>query len=145
MVRLGRLTVAYISEGMKKLHAVHAARGDAAAQTVLWRGMKNLRVSDEFMRGRQGGTELAPMSTSTDLAVAARCGVSGVSGESLFLKLKVDNPLQHGADLRWLSAFPAESEVCFPPLTYLQPTGRTQDVRVGESRLHIVEVQPHLP
>ena len=28
--------------------------------------------------------------------------------------------------LEWISAFSRESETLFPPLTYLQPTGRTQ-------------------
>ena len=117
-------------------------RGGGVAKTTLWRGMKNLRVSDDFMHMRRGGTELAPMSTTSDLAVAAHYGVS--SG-SLVLKVKVDNFMQYGADVQWLSAFPAEAEVVMPPLTYLQPTGRTQAVQVGDRRFHVVEVEPHLP
>ena len=31
-----------------------------------------------------------------------------------------------GADVQWLSAFPGEAEILYPPLTYLQPTGRSQ-------------------
>ena len=31
--------------------------------------------------------------------------------------------MQYGADLQWLSAFPSEAEVLYPPLSYLQPTG----------------------
>ena len=30
---------------------------------------------------------------------------------------QVDNFMQYGADLQWLSAFPAEAEVLYPPLT----------------------------
>jgi hypothetical protein len=86
------LTIAYISEGIKKLRAVHAAQSHSGT-TALWRGMKNLRVSEEFMSMRRGGTELAPMSTTSNLAVAAHYGVSG---GSLVLKLNVDNFMQFG-------------------------------------------------
>ena len=48
---------------------------------------------------------------------------------------------ERGADVAWLSAFPGEKEVLFPPLTYLSPTGRTQ--KVGD-RFTIVEVTPRL-
>lgn len=61
----------FLSEGIKKLRAVYAqnVRKRAAKTTVLWRGMRNLRVSDAFMEERRGGTELAPMSTTKDLKV----------------------------------------------------------------------------
>ena len=35
-------------------------------------------------------------------------------------------------------------QVLFPPLTYLQPTGRVQIVTVGESNFKVVEVTPKL-
>jgi hypothetical protein len=84
--------------------------------------------------------ELAPMSTTTDIRVAAHYGMSG---GSLLFKLKVNNFMQYGADLQWLSAFPTEAEVLYPPLCYLQPTGHTQGVQVGNNKFTIVEVQPH--
>ena len=130
------VTIAYIADGIKKLRAVQTDR-----PSTLWRGMKNLRVGDEFMELRRGGTELAPMSTTTKLSVAAHYGLSG---GTLLFKIKVDNVMQIGASLEFLTAFPGEAEVCFPPLTYLQPTGRTQDVRIGEHCFHVVEVEPHL-
>ena len=37
-------------------------------QEDLWRGMRNAEMPEEFLN--LGGTELAPMSTTTDLAVA---------------------------------------------------------------------------
>ena len=45
-----------------------------------------------------------------------------------------------GADISWLSAFPGEKEVLFPPLTYLDPSGREQEF--GQST--VVEVTPTL-
>ena len=32
------------------------------------------------------------------------------------------NNLERGADVQWLSMFPGESEILFPPLTFLQST-----------------------
>ena len=32
-----------------------------------------------------------------------------------------------------------------PPLTYLKPTGRKQEVRVAQRRFSVVEVEPFLP
>ena len=57
--------------------------------------------------------------------------------------------MQHGADLEFLSTAPWEREVCFPPCTYLEPTGQTQRVEAGaqgEGRgsYLVVEVRPHL-
>jgi hypothetical protein len=80
------------------------------------------------------------MSTTTDIRVAAQYGMSG---SSLLFKLKVDNFMQYGADLQWLSAFPAEAEVLYPPLCYLQPTGREQEVKVANNKFTVVEVRPH--
>jgi hypothetical protein len=90
---------------------------------VVWRGMRNRYVAKEFMT--QGGTELAFMSTTTDLRVAVRYSLSRYS---LLLRIVAPNFLALGADLQWLSAFPSEAEVLFPPLTFLQPTGRTDSV-----------------
>ncbi|KAL3925719.1 MAG: hypothetical protein SGPRY_003584 [Prymnesium sp.] len=136
------ITMTFISEGIKKLRAVHATGEHATKVTYLWRGMKNLRVAAEFMTDLRGGTEVAPMSTTTKLHVAAKYGVSD---NSLLFKIKVSNFLQHGADLQWLSAFPDEAEVCYPPLTYLQPTGREQVVSVRGKRFKVCEVVPHIP
>lgn len=134
-------TTWFIAEAIRRLRAVHADSGAATATEDLWRGMRNLTITDEFMAQRTGGTELAPMSTSTSLAVAASYGAS--RGTLLF-KVKVDNAMVRGASLGWVSAFPTEAEVLFPPLTYLQPTGRRQTVYMGSATFEIVEVQPIL-
>ena len=65
--------------------------------------------------------------------------------ESVVLRLVVDNAVQYGADVAWLSVNPAEHEVIFPPLSYLQPTGRFEIVRgEGGTTLTVVEVIPHI-
>ena len=50
--------------------------------------------------------------------------------------------MDRGANLSWVSAFPGEAEVLFPPLTFLQPTGRTMRVEVAGMAFHVVEVEP---
>ena len=52
------LTVMFIAEGIKKLRAVHVVgeTENATMSTSLWRGMKNMQVSDDFMRNNRGGT-----------------------------------------------------------------------------------------
>ena len=35
-----------------------------------------------------------------------------------------------GADVQWLSAFPEEAEILYPPLTYLGTTGRAEKIVV---------------
>merc|ERR1712039_416346 len=103
-----------------------------------------MKISEEFIADRQGGTELAPMSTTSNLEVAAKYASSG---DSVLLKITLDNFMQYGADLQWLSAFPGEAEVLYPPLTYLQPT--TKEPQVVElqsgSKFTVYEVRPTIP
>lgn len=48
----------------------------------------------------------------------------------LIMKISTKGFMDRGANLRWLSAFPAESEFLYPPLTFLQPTGFQEQVEV---------------
>ena len=86
-------------------------------------------------------TQLAPMSTTTDIATAVSYSLRS---DSLIFRIVTKNGLQRGADLQWLSAFPAEAEILYPPLTYLQPTGRSQVIELNNHRFTIVEVTPTL-
>ena len=132
------VTVLFIVRGLKKLRKFGASDDSATQTQVLWRGMKNLRITDEF--ARRGGTELAPMSTTDSFGVAveySRCP----GAKSLIFKIVTENKLQRGAGLEWISLFPNESEVLFPPLTYMQPTGKTQVVEIDGFHFTIVEVR----
>tara|TARA_B110000211_G_C13682276_1_gene379341 strand:+ start:161 stop:487 length:327 start_codon:yes stop_codon:yes gene_type:complete len=104
--------------------------------------MKSVHVSQQFLQ--HGGTELAPMSTSTNFRIAVQYGTCPTG--SLLFKVIVPNALSHGADLQWLSAFPGEAEVLFPPLTFLQP--KVKRVKEYTSRngivVAVVEVEPNL-
>jgi hypothetical protein len=132
-------TIKYICDGISKLRAVEASTGKD--ETVdLWRGLKNIRVQDDFMR--HGGTELAPMSTTTDLRIAVQYSLGD---SSLLFKLRTPSFMQRGADLGFLSAFPDEREILFPPLTFLRPTGKHLKLDFGKEngvKYTVVEVEP---
>ena len=127
----------HLAMALKKMRRIGAKGNSAIESMVLWRGMKDLSVSEEY--SSQGGTELAPMSTTDDLATAVQfC----MSKRSLIFCIQTKNKLQRGVDMWWISAFPGESEILFPPLTYLQPTGRRQIVEIDGMHFTIVEVSP---
>ena len=66
-------TVAYLAEAIKKLRAV-----DTDSRTLdLWRGMRNLQSTEAFQNN--GGTEPAPMSTTSDLNIAVGYALSEYS------------------------------------------------------------------
>ena len=130
------------TEAIKKLRGLRATSLQQNQEVTVWRGVRDRTVSRDFMQ--RGGTELAFMSTTTDLRVAVR---SSLSQHSVLLKVSALNFMSLGADLQWLSAFPNEAEMLFPPLTYLQPTGRTDRVdavdRDGNPvTFTVVEVKP---
>ena len=87
------------------------------------------------------------MSTTTDLDVALGylSGMTLDQGAVLF-RVIVTSKLKMGAKLSWLSTFPNEAEVLYPPLTFLQPTGRMQSVtsEVSGAQVTIMEVTPDL-
>lgn len=129
-------TVFFAADGIKRLRASHSAgdggssnrpaspNGELDEQVVnLWRGMKDVDTSADFEH--HGGSEQALMSTTSDPSVAV---AYGQSEHSLLFKIVSRNIMTRGADISFLSAFPGESEYLYPPLTYLQPTGRPREV-----------------
>ena len=68
----------------------------AIQQSDLWRGMRNAEMPDEFLE--LGGTELAPMSTTTSLDVAMQyCA----SKDALILRLNTASFMERGAHMRF--------------------------------------------
>ena len=90
---------------------------------------------------QRGGTELAPCSSTTKVKVALEYSDAA---HSLLLKLRTDSFMGRGAAVGFLSAFPAEAETLFPPLTYLQPTGKHEELHFGERTVVVEEVVPHI-
>ena len=106
------MTISLLTASIGKLRAVEAKdTARANAKLDLWRGMRDLSVPDEFMAN--GGTELAPMSTSTDVQMALQYAASS---RGLIFKVRTDNFMGRGASIAFLSSFPAEQETIFPPL-----------------------------
>jgi len=105
-----------------------------------WRGMRDVDLTSEFRES--GGTELAPMSTSSILDVAL--GYSNNAERRLLMKVATDNFMDRGADIQYLSAFPNEAEFLYPPMTFLQPTGKEEKMEVDGVTFTILEVSSKL-
>ena len=148
------VTVALLRDALGKLRAVEANQGSTGGgddegafasprvsprELHLYRGMKDVRAPLEFLA--QGGTELAPMSTTSSLAVAMKYSASR---NAVLLRLVTDSFISRGPDISFLSDFPAEREFLFPPLTYLAPTGNVEKIAVGGASWDVIDVKPHL-
>ncbi len=104
--------VTLLEKALRKLRKIGPKGMTAVSDKVVWRGMKNLKPSDDFKM--RGGTELAPMSTTTDIKTAVEYSFSS---ESLIFMIvtKNDLHLQRGASLSWLSAFLLRKRFVFHP------------------------------
>lgn len=149
-------TVAFLDEGIRQLRANQApasGKSDASGKSakfassqvgsalatgqVLWRGMRAIDMTEEFLT--RGGTELAPMSTTPDLSVAV---YYGLSASTLLFRLTSTDFMDRGASIAYLSAFPNEDEMLYPPLTYLRPLGKPRVEKVGGVEFTIVAAKP---
>jgi serine/threonine protein kinase len=132
-----------IQTALKKLRALGADDASSKQTVVLWRGMSYMQLPQKF--SAEGGTELAPMSTTTDVSVAISYAVKKDTRSALLFRFVTRNNLERGADVQWLSMFPCEAETLFPPLTFLQRT-RTepQDVVHNGVKVTIVELSATL-
>ena len=122
-----------------RLRAIGASSESANEAIDLWRGLKNVAVCDEFLRA--GGTELAPMSTTSNLEVALKYSVAE---QSILLRLHTTSSMERGADLTYLSAFPGEAEYLFKPLTYLQPMGPLRQICLAGRVVTVIDVAPRV-
>ena len=131
-------TVRFISTAIKQLRTNNvpdrdggqsasgqSAGGQSAPPSTagyLYRGARDMRPTDDFLT--RGGTELATMSTTSSLAVALAYASSAAP---VVLRLQPRSFMEHGATIAFCSAFPAESEVIYPPMTFLLPS-RSREV-----------------
>ena len=75
----------------------------------------------------EGGTEVAPLSTTSNIAVAIGFAVKERQSNScLLFRIVTDIGLQRGAGVKFLSMFSFEEEFLYPPLAFLQGIGRRQ-------------------
>jgi len=151
------VTLSFLKEGVARLRAVHAATdltAKFAEAQVLYRGLHSVQPGCAFLSARTGGTELAVTSSTSDFNVAAsfllptdplqRHSWTAGKKDALLMKFVVDGFMQYGAQIDWLSVNPAEHEVIYPPMCYLQPTGRYQAEERPGVRLVVMEVHPFI-
>ena len=137
------VTLSFIADGLRRLRAVSAARRDANESVDVWRGLRNVESEVDFFA--KGGTELAPMSGTTSLLVAVQYALGHAQGDTmhaLLFKIVARSFIDRGANLSFLSCFPGEAEWCYPPLTFLSPTGRREAHTIAGIHFEIVEVEP---
>ena len=92
----------------------------------------------------KGGTELAPMSTTKDLATAIKFSSKGA--RSVLLRVRTTGFMNRGAQLGWLSVFPFEVEYLYQPATFLKPPRDEPYVfQIGKITFQVVDVEPQLP
>ena len=93
----------------------------------VWRGFKGASLPKSFFApnddGVRGGIEFGFSSTTTDRAQA----VSYAAGSASTILEMQQGMCDRGADLAWLSQYPHEAEVLFPPLTGLEAVSTQVD------------------
>ena len=85
------------------------------------------------------------MSTTTNINIAARYARAGRDNHSLVFRLRSSTFMNLGCDLMAFSAFPHEKEALYPPLTYLQPTGKPHQLVYDGCTYTILDVEPSFP
>ncbi|KAJ1494579.1 hypothetical protein T484DRAFT_1927105 [Baffinella frigidus] len=137
------VTVALIAEGIKLLRVVEGQQASSDDAVDLYRGMKGVRVPKRFVDTVRGGAEVAPMATTLDLSTAL--SYSGCRASAVLFRLRTSGSLSRGADVSFLSAFPGEKVILFPPLTHLRTLGKAREMEVRGIRFLVVDVEPILP
>ena len=116
----------------------------AKPQTV-YRGLAGRVLPSEFWLGQgHGGVEFAFMSTTADREVAMTYAKAEVrEAASCVMEVKM-GMINRGADLSWLSQYPHEKEITFPPYTGLEVLGTRveKSVLVVELRLNVNLMSP---
>lgn len=105
-----------------KLSRIHSV-------ATVYRGIKGGLLPSCFLNadkyGTKGGVESGFMSTTTNQSVAFKyAAISDKDDTKASYIFEIDEgAIDRGADISWLSQYPQEAEVVFPPLTSLQVIG----------------------
>ena len=78
---------------------------------------------------------------STTLSLATAMAYSD-SKASVLLRLRTKDSHARGADISFLSAFPGEKEILYPPLTRLRAMGPAKQVKLRDVSFYLVDVEP---
>lgn len=133
------VTTYFISDAIKKLRVVAGEQAGANSTKTYWRGLQDMSLSMAFLK--QGGTECACMSTSSSMKVAVEFAESDYP---LIFKFESSSFMSQGADISFLSVYPEEKEVLYPPLTYLRPIS-AQIENIGGVDMLVAHVEPIFP
>ncbi len=132
----------HLNSFIKKCRTLAAGSQGKNSALDLYRGMSNVCLQDGFMK--EGGSELAPMSTTADLAIALKYSAGGQ--KAVLLRIRTTNFMDRGAALRWISAFPHEEEYLYPPITFLKPKYETPEIfKIGDVEFEVVDVTAQIP
>jgi hypothetical protein len=107
-----------------------AKTSDIPRDRLLYRGLVDMTLPMDFWTknkdGYRGAVEPGLMSTTAEMSVALKYSKKGRNRGTVF-EIAAGR-IDLGADLKWLSQYPGESEYLFPPLTCMEV--------VGEPRIH---------
>jgi ankyrin repeat protein len=102
-----------IFTGIKKQLTLGAEDQKAVAELILYRGFSDLQISSNFQKS--GGSEYAPMSTSTDPAVAVGYAVrKSQTDGALLMRIVTKNNLERGILVFSCSPYPPVLVCTFP-------------------------------
>ncbi|EOD25033.1 hypothetical protein EMIHUDRAFT_237988 [Emiliania huxleyi CCMP1516] len=121
------MIVTLVEEACKKLGAAEAMQADANQPMDLFRGMKSVELPPNFLN--EGGVAVE----------------YSISTTSVILRIATSSAVKRGVGVKWLSAFPAEEEILFPPLTHMQAVGTLETFTLDGNAWTIVTVEPTLP
>ena len=107
-----------------------------------------MRTTEQFMQ--QGGSELAPCSTTADAKIALRYARDWTIGrergdKALIFRVIPKNFLERGSDLSFLSAFPHEKEALYPPTTLFTPLDHAEVFTFDQTEFTVVDVHATIP
>ena len=105
----------FILAGAMKKQRAHAANSDSGSEPLeLFRGMSNKEIFNRFIQSSaveliEAISELAPMSSTTELWVALKYSQGPAGSISTLLWIRTENFMDRSVDLEWLSAFSTRS------------------------------------
>jgi hypothetical protein len=111
----------------------------------LYRGVGGMQLPDNFLSvdeyGLRGGVEFGFLSATTDRQVAL--DYAAMSGTGIVYEIQ-QGMGDRGASISWLSQYPHEQEVCFPPVLGLevQTTASGRPAKRTDGSVVIVELRP---
>eukprot|EP01052_Picozoa_sp_SAG31_P015468 SAG31_NODE_994_length_10499_cov_6.293452_6_plen_2190_part_01 len=119
---------------------------------IVYRGMHGIRLPKSFTQeddfGFKSGVEYGFMSTTTNRSVAEQYSRSRDPSEpSMIFEMELEM-VNRGAFLKWLSQYPDEQEILFPPLTGLEVVRQHEEsvsqTNVGSRLIFVMQLNVNM-